>query len=309
MSDSDMCSHHGDPDSSGGTYPNETMKLLFERASCRSFSDQKVPAEIMKQILGAGIHAATGGNLQPYSIIKTEKKEACEKLAELCGGQPWIADAPVNLLFCIDYHRLERWAGLEVAPYSARNSFRHFWTGIQDTVIAAQNICTAADSLGLGSVYIGSLLECLRQLRDMLELPDGVFPLVLLSLGYPKTRAQPRKKLGVKVIVHDEKYVELDDLALLDAFERKYPQSKREIKEDRMERIVAVCRNVRGEDFARRCLEKINSQGYISVAHNYFGLHYVADGMPDGNEEFMSIAEEFGLGWFKKFRYTGESES
>ncbi len=306
MPDNDMCSHHGDPDSSGGAYPNETMKLLMERASCRSFSDKKVPAEIMKQILEAGIHAATGGNLQPYSIIKTEKKEVCERLAELCGGQPWIADAPVNLLFCIDYHRLERWADLEVAPYSAKNSFRHFWIGIQDTVIAAQNICTAADSLGLGSVYIGSVLECLRPLREMFELPDGVFPVVLLSMGYPKTRPQPRKKLGVEVMVHDEKYAELDDAALLNAFERKYPQSKREIKEDRLERIVSVCHNVHGEDFARRCMEKINSQGYISVAHNYFGLHYVADGMPDSNEEFMSIVEEFGFGWFKKFQCMGE---
>ena len=301
MTDNQPADHHGDFDSSQKQYPNDTMRLLCERASCRSFESEDVPGDVLKAVLRAGIHAPTGGNLQPYSIIKTENKTTCEKLAKLCSDQPWIAEAPVNLLFCIDYHRLERWANLEVAPFTATNAFRHFWIGFQDTIIAAQNICTAADAMGLGSVYIGTVLECFRQLRDMFELPKGVIPVVLLSMGYPRTRPQPRRKLGVDVMVHDEKYRELDDQSLVDAFHEKYPQSKREINDERLKTIESVCRSCHGEVFAEKCLERINQQGYISVAHNYFGLHYRADQMPLGNDDYLAVMEEFGCSWFRPY--------
>jgi len=154
----------------------------------------------------------------------------------------------------------------------------------------------------LGSVYIGTVLECFYQLRDMFQLPQGVFPVVLLSMGYPKVRPQPRKKLGVEVMVHEEKYRELEDRELVEAFRAKYPQSKREINEERLETIEAVCKTTHGEEFARKCLEHIREQGYISVAHNYFGLHYRADLMPQRNEEFLKTMEDFGFDWFKPFQ-------
>ncbi|UCD95596.1 MAG: nitroreductase family protein, partial [Candidatus Zixiibacteriota bacterium] len=87
-------------------YPNETLKLLHARSSCRSFHDKKIPPEVLKPVLEAGIHAATGGNLQPYSIIKIENNKTNRILARLCGDQEWIGAAAVNLLFCIDWHRL-----------------------------------------------------------------------------------------------------------------------------------------------------------------------------------------------------------
>jgi FMN reductase [NAD(P)H] len=72
----DMPSHHGvEVSPTDRAYPNETVKLLIERASCRNFSDEKIPADVLQLVLEAGVHAATGGNLQPYSIIKIEKEE------------------------------------------------------------------------------------------------------------------------------------------------------------------------------------------------------------------------------------------
>jgi len=150
------------------------------------FRDQTIPPDILETVLAAGLHAATGGNLQPYSIIQVEAEGSRQELAKL-GDQAFIADAPVSLLFCIDYHRLARWADLLDAPFSATRSFRHFWIAFQDTIICAENICTAADALGLGSVYIGTVLEYFVRLREMFRLPDGVFPVVLLCLGYPRS--------------------------------------------------------------------------------------------------------------------------
>lgn len=282
-------------------YPNETIRLLLERASCRSFSDKKIPSETLNYILESGLHAATGGNVQPYSIIKIEDEEAKKKLAELNENQSFIADAPVNLLFCIDWHRLERWAELEGAPFTAKSSFRHFWISFQDTIICAQNICTAADSMGLGSVYVGTVIDCLRELREMLKLPDGVFPVVLLSLGYPKSPLKQRRKLGIEAVVHDEKYQELEDDRLLELFEEKYPGVKYSASPENMEKIRKVCTYAGGEELAEKCLKKIKEQGYINQVQRYFGLHYAASEMPLQNEEFLRIMEEFGFKWFKKY--------
>jgi len=280
---------------------NETIRLLHERASCRSFENKKIPDDIMRAVLEAGVHAPTGGNLQPYSIIKIENEAIREKLAALCGDQKWIAEAPVNLLFCIDGRRLERWARLEDAPYTGNHSFRQFWISFQDVIIAAQNICTAADAVGLGSVYIGTVLECFRDLRPIFELPDGVFPVVLLCLGYPKLRPGPRPKLGVETVVHDEKYRDLDDRSLKKAFDRKYSSRTFEPTTERLEKARSVCTRAHGPEFAARCAARIERDRCLNMAQMYFALHYCADEMPEGNEDFLAITEEFGFGWFKKF--------
>lgn len=309
MSDknSDMPCRHGAGESVERKYPNDTIRLLHERSSCRSYDDKEIPDDVLKLVLEAGIHAPTGGNLQPYSIIKIEDKQVNQKLGKMC-GQEFIGTAPINLLFCMDWRRLRRWAELETAPFSATGSFRHFWISFQDTIITAQNICTAADALGLGSVYIGTVLEFFRELKDMFQLPDGVFPVVLLCLGYPKARPQPKKKLGVDIIVHDEKYHEYDDRKLLDAFTAKYPELKVSINEERLERMSEVCRRVHGKEFAEKCLIKIKEQRYINWAQRYFGLHYPADVMPDGNENFMKAFEDLGFDWFKEFELLAESK-
>lgn len=301
MSKNEIPDHHGPMDTQDGKYPNETMRLLLERGSCRNFSDKEIPPETLQQILDAGNRAATGGNLQPYSIIKIEDDAVRDKLAEWC-GQSFIAKAPLNLLFCIDWWRNERWATLEVAPFSAKNAFRHFWISFQDTVIAAQSICTAADAMGLGSVYIGTVLEYFRELKNLFELPDGVFPVVLLCMGYPRSRITQRKKLGVDVLVHDEKYRKLGDQELLDAFGRKYEGQKVKITDERLETVEQVCREVHGDEFAQKCLKRIKQTGHINPIQRYFGLHYVANKMPERNHEYLQIMEDFGFGWFKEFK-------
>jgi len=301
MNKKQMTSYYGIERPVKGKYPNQTLELLIQRASCRSFSDKKIPKDVLQYILEAGIHSPSGGNLQPYSIIKIEKEKTKQKLAELCGRQGFIAKAPINLLFCIDFHRLERWAKLKIAPFTATSSFRHFWISFQDTLICAQNICTAADSLGLGSVYIGTVLECFRELREMFKLPPGVFPVVLLCLGYPKVKPKPARKLGVKIIVHQEKYHNLKNQELIDALDEKHLDRKREITDANLKKIEEVCRKVKGEEFARECIHKIKEQGYINAAQYYFGLHYCADSMPEGNNTYLKIMEEFGFRWFKEY--------
>ncbi len=299
MSQKIMPSHHGAETLTRGMYRDQTVRSLMERASCRNFYNRKIPARIINTILLAGTHAATGGNLQPYSIIKVTSASFKQELADLC-GQDFIARAPVDLLFCIDWCRIRQWAQIECAPFSATSSFRHFWISFQDTVVCAQTVCTAAEAMGLGSVYIGTVLECFRKLRTMFRLPRYVFPVVLVCLGYPRGALHPRKKLNPEVIVHNNRYRGLDARNLRSAFNEKYSNLKVEITSDRLKTIYAACAKVNGERFAKKCIRRIRKTGYINAAQRYFGLHYRADIMPENNDEFMAIMEEYGFKWFKR---------
>ncbi len=292
----EMPSHHGPAGEQGHDHPNETMRLLTDRASCRTFERREIPREVLDRVLAAGVHAPTGGNLQPYSIIEIRDERNRKELARHC-NQPFIAHAPVLLVFCIDWHRIERWAELEVAPFTATRSFRHFWISFQDGIICAQNICTAADAMGLGSVYIGTIQEFLPEVREMFQLPKAVLPIVLLCLGYPKATPLPRRKLGTRVVVHSEKYEDPADADLLEAFREKYRGRKVEITQERLRLIHQVCQDVHGEAFAERCIERIEEQGFISPVQRYFGLHYRADWMPKDNGAFLETMREFGFEW------------
>jgi nitroreductase len=291
-------SHFSDVESP--SYPNETVKLLFERASCRRFSDKKIPADVLKIILEAGTHAPTAGNLQPYSIIKIEEKENKEKLAKMC-EQSFIGKSPLLLLFCIDFHRNERWARLQTAPFTATSSFRHFWVSFQDTIICAQNICTAADSMGLGSVYIGTVIDHPEKIQLMFKLPKGVFPVVLLCLGYPMTRSKTAGKLGPDLITHAECYHEMGDKQLLTVHDKKYGNVKLLATEQRLAKLLKVCREVHGEEFAAKCARHVKEKGFINMAQHYFGLHYEANEMPLGNDKYLELMEKSGFLCFKKY--------
>jgi len=277
---------------------NPTINALLSRASCREFADREIPPDVLRQVLEAGIHAPTAGNLQPVSIVKVVRPETKQKLVELNGGQTCLADAAVVLVFCIDWHRLARWAELEAAPFVATRSFRHFWFSIQDTIICAQTICTAAESLALGAVYIGTIVESIAETRDLLQLPDGVVPVVLLCLGYPASKSEPAGKLGVDMVVHEETYREADDAELVAAMDVKYEGYCWEATQPRVARIAEVCRRVHGDEFARTCVERIQQRGVINQAQIYFGLHYCADVALACNDKIIASIARAGCAWF-----------
>jgi hypothetical protein len=139
----------------------------------------------------------------------------------------------------------------------------------------------------------------------MFQLPEQVFPVILLCLGYPSKEVRPRKKLGTKVVVHEEVYRDFSDEDLIEAYTEKYTgrDTRRvDITEKRLETIAKVCSDVHGGEFAERCLSRIRENGYITTVQRYFGLHYRANRMPKGNLDYLEIMEEFGFHWFKEFQ-------
>ncbi len=301
MEDCDLAVYRTIAENQDSNYQNVTIKTIYERASCRVFSDKEIPAKVLDQILEAGARAPSAGNFQPYSIIKVQSNQTKQELSKLCGNQIWISKAPIDLLFCLDWHRVERMAKLHHAPFTATNSFRHFWASLHDTIICAQNICIAAESLGLGSVYIGNTFECFRELRSIFELPKGVLPVILLCMGYPKTKPRQKKKLGINIIVHDEKYRKPEDKDLIDAFRKKYSGLRFEITDEKLNKFFKVCSEVHGEQYVSECVEIIKKNGYINALQRDFGLFYFANLLPKGNPKFVKRIEESGFNVFKEF--------
>ena len=165
----------------------------------------------------------------------------------------------------------------------------------QDTIICAQNICTAADSVGLGSVYVGTVLECFSELRSMFDLPLGVFPVVLLSVGYPLSKPKRRAKFPQDTVVHYESYDDPGDDELRKALEAKYQGKTFEVTEERVQTLRRVCRAIGGDELVGACMARIERDGAVNMAQYRFGLHYAADRVCRGNPEFIAKLREGGL--------------
>ena len=187
---------------------NDTMRALFARKSVRAFEAKEVPGEVKAALLQAAFQAPTAGNQMLYTILDITDEALKSDLAELCDHQPFIAKAPVVLIFLADCRRwldLYRAAGL--SPRAAGPG--DLLLAMADAIIAAQNAVVAAESFGLGSCYIGDILENCEAVRARLSLPDEVVPAAMLVLGYPTAQQSARKKperFDAKQIVFENAY-------------------------------------------------------------------------------------------------------
>jgi FMN reductase [NAD(P)H] len=286
-------------------YPNETMRLLNERASLRNFADKDIEPDKIDLLMQTVCNAPSGGNNQPVSVIKIQNPAVKDKLGELC-GQPFIAKAPLNLLFCMDLHRNALISETGEAPYTANHAFRHFWISFQDTMIAAQNVCTAADALGLGSCYIGTIMEHFDACVEMFEIPEKVVPVVLLVIGYPASIPGHRKKFTPQVMIHSEKYQKYDSNWLYEQYSERENHKHIDADAKKLEMFHAVCQEVKGKEFADTVTAKVSERGWLSPIQNLYGLHYPASYMPLGNLKYMEFLRKQGIDWFDEWKPVSE---
>jgi len=204
--------------------------VITRRRTVRSFLDQPVEEEKVRKLLDAAIQAPSGGNIQPISIIRIEKPESREKLAKLAVNQPWIAKAPLCLLFCVDFHRTGRWAEAEGATYGGEKALMSFLLAYADVFCSAENAVLCATSLGLGTVYIGMVLAAMTEVRREFGLPDKVVPVVALCVGYPKKIPAGITKLSHAAMVHSERYEEKSPEELKQLYRDKYGDLTADVK-------------------------------------------------------------------------------
>ena len=226
---------------------NEVVKNLFERKSVRIFEDRPISPEDRLTILQAACQAPTAGNQQLYTILDITEPALKKRLSVTCDNQPFIADAPLVLLFCADcqkWYDAYRYAGCTPRHPSAGD----LMLAVEDSSLAAQNAVTAAWSLGIGSCYIGDIMEHCELHRELFQLPPYVFPAVMLVLGYPTARQRERTKPArcpLDSIVMENTYRKIDRDALYQMFSHKSGQQSYE------DWMTAFCNRKYNSDFSR----------------------------------------------------------
>ena len=202
---------------------NEIIESLYARKSVRAFEDRPVPPEVKGEVLAAAAQAPTAGCQQLYTILDITDQNLKDALAETCDHQPVIARAPVVLIFCADC--LRWWDAYRAAGRSPRRPGPgDLMLAVTDAAIAAQNAVVAAESLGLGSCYIGDIMERYEDHRRLLKLPLWVFPACMLVLGYPTRQQREREKperFELSHLVHENGYRRLGEEELRAMFERR----------------------------------------------------------------------------------------
>lgn len=200
---------------------NPTLEVIENRKSVREYESRPIPQEVKQEILHAAMRAPTAGNMMLYSILEITDQEAKEKLVETCDNQPFIATAPLVLLFLADYQRwvdYYKYAGVqarcsEFGEQMVVPKEGDLMLAACDAVIAAQTAVIAAESLGIGSCYIGDILENFEIHQEMFSLPKYAVPVCMLCFGYPTEAAKARRmttRFDPEYIHFQDRYRHLD---------------------------------------------------------------------------------------------------
>ena len=214
---------------------NDTLKLIHNRKSIRAFQEKPISREKADLIINAAMRSPTAGNLMLYSIIEVASQPLKEQLANSCDDQPFIAKAPLVLLFLADYQRwMDAFTASGVDDYCAERGLERRLPGegdlflaCSDALIAAQTAVIAAESLGIGSCYIGDIMENYEFHRDLFNLPKYVFPISVVVFGYPKVSAAARAlmpRFSQKYIHFKDQYQRFADAELLEMLASRQPK-------------------------------------------------------------------------------------
>lgn len=280
----------------------DAVRHMCERRSIRTFADKEISDADLKLILQAGINAATGGNLQPYSIITERNKERNKKLSKLCGGQPFIENADTNLIFVLDWYKYGIYAKQKKAPFYNSRIYMHFLIALEDVMCTAQSIETAAHMLGIGSCYVGSSNSCGKEIIDMYNMPQLTYPVLILSLGYPGEKQPPRApKLSYDMIVFEGKYRDFSEKEIYDGFDKKYGDKSLELpknseaSENMLARFKAALMTTYDEKESEEIVKEARQSGFVNETQRRFGLHYQADRMFTDGKNIIKMMKEQGL--------------
>ena len=240
---------------------NSVIQQLYERKSIRAFEDKEIPEEIIQEILHAATMAPTAGNQQLYTILRITDPMILAQLVESCDHQPFIAKGKLILLFLAD---CLKW--FDAFRYENCNprlpGEGDLLLAINDALIAAQNCVVAAWSYGIGSCYIGDIMENIEIHRELLDLPDYVFPAALLVFGYPTEQQKKRPKparADLRYIVQENRYQKLSRQDLQKMLQEKAGSQTYQ------EWLQAFCNRKYNSDFSKEMTRSVRE--YLKQYH------------------------------------------
>lgn len=240
---------------------NETLRQLRERKSVRVFTDRRIGQPEKEALLDSALQAPTAGNQILYTILDIQDQRTKDALAESCDHQPFIATAPLVLVFLADCRRwLDAYA--QAGVQARKPGLGDLVLACEDALIAAQNTVVAAESLGIGSCYIGDILENRETVVELLGLDPYVFPVTMVVYGYPtdqqRERPKPRR-FDKRYIVQTDRYRRLSPEELRDMFAETHPENSFDY--DRF--VAAFCARKYMSDFSREMNR--STEGYLEI--------------------------------------------
>ena len=247
----------------------ERMESLKQRRTIRKYQQKDISSDLLNDLLETACRASTVGNMQVYSVIVTRDADRKAKLAPAHFNQPMVQTAPVVLTFCIDLRRFSKWCVQRKAE-PGYNNFEWFDTGAVDALLAAQTFCVAAEEKGLGICYLGTTTYNPQMIIDTLQLPELVFPLTTITVGYPDGIPAQVDRLPLEAAVHDEKYHDYtpEEIDKLYAYKESLPENKQFIEENKKETLAQVFTDVRytkkdNEFMSENLLKVLRQQGFL----------------------------------------------
>ena len=184
---------------------NPTMDLLSSHRSVRKFIDKPIEESLFQTIVKAAQCAATSSHVQAYTIIRVKDKENRKQIADLAGPQVWVEQAPIFLVFCADLTRLE--SACHQHKLGAETGWaEQFVVATVDTALVAQNLMVAAESLGLGGVFIGGIRNDPEKVCELLDIPENAYPVFGMCLGYPDQTPGIKPRLPIDLVLREDSF-------------------------------------------------------------------------------------------------------
>lgn len=215
---------------------HDVIRLLQSHRSIRRFTEAPVEQSITDELIRTGQAAATSSFIQACTVIQVSAGEKRDQLAQLSGDQTYVAKAPVFLIFCADMHRHKLACEVQEMPMQSGYT-EQFLTASVDCALFAQNVVVGAEALGLGVCYIGGLRNEIAAVSNLLDLPELVFPVFGLCLGYPDQDPDVKPRLPLAATLKQDSYLQQksltesdkDDSAALEVYDqqiREYYKSR-----------------------------------------------------------------------------------
>ena len=225
---------------------NAVLETILNHRSVRGFLPKALPEGTLELLIAAAQSASTSSNLQFWSVVAVQEPERKSRLAELAGQQQFIRDAPLLLVWLADMSRINRLATDRQAQVDGTHYVEEFIVGVVDAALAAQSALIAAESLGLGGVYIGAMRNLPEEIAAELALPPHTFAVFGMSVGYP----DPARETGIKprlpqsVVLHREQYSPLQRSEAIDNYNATMREFQRE-------------QGMRAIDWTQQCFDRV----------------------------------------------------
>lgn len=211
----------GIPSEAGRDAPAEgELAAILSHRTHRRYTEQPISDDLMQQVLAAGLSAPAKSDLQQVAVIRVENPAIRQAIGALLPAMPWVAQAPRFLVVCGDSRRIRRVCELRKIPF-ANDHLDAFFNATTDAALVLQNLIRAASAVGLGACPISVIRNHAARVAELLALPDWVFPVAGLCLGWPSREGFVSMRLPMALTVHVDRYDDTNFAAEIDGYDRR----------------------------------------------------------------------------------------